>query len=301
MLYANIEIAGRPRFEKGTGGMLAWRRISPDYFRVLGIPTIRGRTFREDDRSPTQQVVIISDSLAHRLFPNEDAIGKQMRWGFQGPFRTIVGVAANVKNNPELSGADDPEYYVPRKLDDTEGVSRQASVMVRTSLDAAAVSDAIRNAVAEIDPTLPVVVQTMGERVTALADRPRFNAVLLGVFAFIGILLSAIGIYGVISFLVAQRTQEIGIRMALGATPASIIRHVLSGAMRWTVGGIVIGLFGSVFAGRLLRTLLFQVPEWDAWSLSFTVAVLFAVSLLAAWLPCRRASRTDPLIALRQD
>jgi predicted permease len=297
----NIEIPGKPRFEQGTGGMLAWRRISPDYFRVLGIPIIRGRTFTEEDRSPNSQVVIISDSLAHRFFPNEDAIGKQMRWGFRGPFRTIVGVAANVKNNPELSSADDPEYYVPRKLDDTEGVSPQASVIVRTSLDPSAVSDTIRNTMAAIDPALPVVVQTLGERVTALTDRPLFNAVLLGVFAFIGVLLSAIGIYGVISFLVAQRTQEIGVRMALGATPASIIRHVLSSALGWTIGGIAIGLLGSVFVGRLLRTLLFQVPEWDPWSLALTSAVLLAVAFLAAWLPSRRASRTDPLTALRQD
>jgi predicted permease len=301
MLYANLEIAGRPAFPKETGGLVAWRRVSPDYFRVLEIPIVRGRGFIEEDRSPSQQVVIISDSLAQRLFPNEEALGKQIRWAFRGPFRTIVGIAANVRNNPGLAGTDDPEYYVPRKQDDAEGVSPRAAIILRTSLGVEAATNAMRATVAAMDPTLPVNVYTMDQRVSELVAGPRFNAVLAGWFGAIGVLLAAIGLYGVISFLVTQRTQEIGIRLALGATCGSIIRLVFSAALRWTAIGMALGFVGSLFATRLLRTLLFKVAERDLWTLFLTMAVMLGIALLAAWLPSHRASRTDPMVALRQD
>ena len=299
MLFANIEVEGRSASIEGTGGQVAWRWVTPEYFRILDIPILRGRTFVEDDR--TQDIVIVSDSLARRLFPSDDAVGKRMRWGMQGPWNTIVGVAGNVKNNPDLASADDPEYYVPRKYNSDRGASRQASIILRTPLDLKVVSDTVRDEVAEIDATLPVDIQTMDQRVSALADRPRFNAVLLVAFSITGLLLAAIGVYGVISFLVVQRTQEIGVRMALGATPRSIVGLVLSHAMGWTAGGMVIGLIGSLFATRLLRSLLFQVPERDMWTLFSTMAVLLVVAAAAAWVPSARASRTDPIIALRQD
>ena len=299
MLFANIEVEGRSASIEGTGGQVAWRWVTPEYFRILDIPILRGRTFVEDDR--TQDIVIVSDSLARRLFPSDDAVGKRMRWGMQGPWNTIVGVAGNVKNNPDLASADDPEYYVPRKYNSDRGASRQASIILRTPLDLKVVSDTVRDEVAEIDATLPVDIQTMDQRVSALADRPRFNAVLLVAFSITGLLLAAIGLYGVISFLVVQRTQEIGVRMALGATPRSIVGLVLSHAMGWTAGGMVIGLIGSLFATRLLRSLLFQVPERDMWTLFSTMAVLLVVAAAAAWVPSARASRTDPIIALRQD
>lgn len=301
MLYANIEIEGRPRTPESTGGLVAWRRVTPEYFRVLGIPILRGRAFTESDRNADQHAVIISDSLAHRLFPSEEAIGRQMRYGFQGPWRAIIGVAANVKNNPGLADADDPEYYVPRKHNSDEGASRQASIILRTSLEPKAVSDAVRAAVSAIDATLPVAVQTMERRVSELADRPRFNTALLAVFAAIGVLLAAIGLYGVISFLVTQRTQEIGVRVALGARSRSIICLVLSHAMRWTVAGAIVGVFGSLATTRFLRGLLFRVPERDPWILSLTISVLVVVAFAAAWLPAHRAARVDPVIALRQD
>ncbi len=163
------------------------------------------------------------------------------------------------------------------------------------------IADAIRSEVAAMDPTLPVVIETMSQRVNKLADRPRFNAVLLGLFAAIGASLAAIGLYGLSSFLVTQRTQEIGVRMALGATYGNILGLVFAHAMRWTAAGILIGLLGSLATTRWLRSLLYQVPERDPWTLAITVAVLLVVALLAAWFPSRRALGVDPLIALKQE
>lgn len=299
-VFAGLEVRSRPRLVEGTGGNVTWRSITPDYFATLGIPILRGRNFREQDRDPNQNTIIIGDSLARRLFPNEDPIGKEMRRNQELPWDTVIGVVGNARNNPALFDKDDPEYYVVRKHGSAIP-GRNASVVVRTLMNPQVVADAIRSQVAAIDPTLPVVIETMSQRVNKLADRPRFNAVLLGMFATIGVSLSAIGLYGVISFLVTQRRQEIGVRMALGATPSNILGLVFANAMQWTTAGILIGLLGSFAATRWLRTLLYQVPERDPSTLAITVAVLLVVALLAAWFPSRRALSVDPLIALKQE
>src|SRR5262249_27707625 len=158
-----------------------------------------------------------------------------------------------------------------------------------------------RSEVAAIDPTLPVVIETMSQRVNKLADRPRFNAVILGLFAAIGVSLPSIGLYGLISVLATQPMQEIGVRMALGSTCGHILTVVFARAMRWPAAGILIGLLGSLAATRWLRSLLYQVPERDPWTFAITVAVLLVVALLAAWSPSRRALGVDPLTALKQE
>jgi putative ABC transport system permease protein len=298
-VFAGLEVRGRPHAVEETGGTVTWRLITPDYFATLGIPILRGRSFREEDRDPNQNTIIISDSLARRLFLNEDAIGKEMRRNQQLPWDTVIGVAGNARNNPALSDNDDPEYYVVRKHG-TGNPGRKTSVVVRTFMNPQVVANTIRSEVAAMDPTLPVVVETMSQRVNKLTDRPRFNAVLLGLFAAIGVLLSAIGLYGVISFLVTQRTQEIGVRMAMGATSGNILGLVFASAMRWTAGSLI-GLFGSLAATRWLRSLLYQVPERDPRTLAITLAVLFVVALLAAWFPARRALGVDPLISLKHE
>jgi ABC-type antimicrobial peptide transport system permease subunit len=155
--------------------------------------------------------------------------------------------------------------------------------------------------IAALDPTLPVSIDTLGQQVSQLAQRPRFNAVLLGLFASTGLLLAAVGLYGVMAFLVTERTREIGVRMALGATPAAISRLVLSHAARWTFGGALIGLAGAFAATRLLKTMLFGVEDRDPATLAAAAAILLAVALLAAWIPSRRAASVDPMTALRLD
>src|SRR5262249_20919149 len=169
-IFAGLEVRGRPHVVEGTGGNVSWRIVTPDYFATLGIPILRGRRFREED--PNQNTIIISDSLARRLFPNEDPIGKEMRRNQPSPWDIVIGVAGNARNNPALSDNDDPEYYVVRKHG-TAIPGRKASVIVRTFMNPQPIAGAIRGEVAAMDPTLPVVIETMSQRVNKLADRPR--------------------------------------------------------------------------------------------------------------------------------
>jgi predicted permease len=298
-IYSAIEVTGRPRPTEGTGGMVGWRAVSPDYFSALGINILRGREFTHNDQLPSEHSIVLSDSLARRLFPDGDAIGKTMRFALAGPWRTVVGVAANVKNNGIAEQAD-PEFYIPWKNEDNQNV-RVAHVILRTPLDPRSMSDWLRSETAALDPALPVAIETMPQRVGKLSQRPRFNAALLALFAAMGMLLAAVGIYGVVGFLVAQRTQEIGVRMALGATPRSILKMVLVGVARWVVAGAVTGLIGSWFASRLLQSLLFQVSARDPRPVALAVAVLLLVAFLSAWIPATRGMRVDPMVALRHE
>ncbi|MDP8980346.1 MAG: ABC transporter permease [Acidobacteriota bacterium] len=296
--YFSLEVEGRPRFAGGTGGMVSWRTVTPGYFTALGIPIVRGRAFNEEDRRPDQRSMILSQMLAARLFPNEDPVGKRIQL-VDGARHTVVGVAADVRSGG-LKYALEAEYYVAARhsVDDAR---RTSTVIARSPMDPRAVAEWIRSEIHGMDATLPVEVDTMQAQVSKLADRPRFNAVLLGLFAGIGILLAAIGLYGVMSFLVAQRVPEIGVRMALGATPGSVAKLVLSQAARWTIAGALAGIAGSIAAERLLGALLFQVPKNDPWSLGGAVGLLMAIALMAAWLPARRAARVDPAVALRRE
>lgn len=300
--FASIEVPGRARLAEGTGGMVGWRMVTPNYFPALGIPMIRGRGFQEEDRSPTENPVILSEALAKKLFPADDPIGKSLRFTAfdrQGPWRMIVGVAGDVKNNG-LTTLADPEFYITWK-NDPETYIRRSYLILRTPISAATLVPWVRTEVANLDATAPVEFSTMSQRVGKLTQRPRFDAMLLSLFAGIGVLLAALGIYGVVAFFVQQRTSEIGVRMALGATPRNILTMVLSNVARWTAGGAVLGLFGAWFGTRLLQSLLFQVRAHDPSLLALAVCALFAAAFLAAWIPTRRAMRVDPMIALRYE
>jgi len=298
-IYSVIDVAGRPRSAEGTGGMVTWRAVTPGYFAALGVPILRGRGFQEQDRDPAGNAIILSDALARRMFPGENPLGKQIQPGRSGPWKTVIGVAANVKNSA-LMDSDDPEFYVVRKHS-PEPFGRTATAILSGPLNPAAAALWVRATVSALDPTLPVNIETLDQRVGKLAQRPRFNAWLLGLFAGMGLLLSAIGLYGVVSFLVAQRTREIGVRMALGATPGAVARLVLGHAARWTFAGAALGVIASLFAARLLAAMLFHVSARDPWVLAVAVAVLWAIAMLAAWVPSRRAARVDPMQALRQE
>jgi putative ABC transport system permease protein len=304
-IFARIEKAGYPRMAEGTGGMVGWRAVTPGYFPALGISILRGRAFREADLLPTDNPVILNEALARELFPNEDALGKQLRMGFsegvqqEPPWRTVVGIAANVKNNGITEQAD-PEYYVPWK-ESPDIYPSSAHVIVRTPLNAGAVAQWIRMETASIDATLPVKIETMSQRVGTLTQRPRFQAVLLAIFAGMGVLLAAIGIYGVVGYLVTQRTQEIGVRIALGATPGAILKLVMQNAARWTIAGALLGVAGSWFGARLLESLLFEVKAHDPGLLGGALLLLIAVAMAAAWVPARWAMRVDPIEALRYE
>ncbi len=288
--------------------MVLWRFVTPGYFAALGIPIVRGRPFAEEDRGANAYAIVVSESLAKRLFPGEDALGKQILEGPKGEWFTVVGIASDVKNAGLVRGAD-PEYYLVRKASADVTFQnaeppmgwRQCAVIVRTALDPKLMANSVRRMIASMDSTLPLEMETMDQKMEGIAARPRFNAALLSVFAATGVLLAATGLYGVMSFLVSQRTREIGVRMALGATPGQIMRLTLGHAARWTATGLVLGVVGSVVEARLLSSLLFQVTPGDPVAMAGSLVLLSAVAVLAAMAPARRAARLDPMEALRQE
>jgi predicted permease len=297
---STIEIPGHAKFRAGTGGMISYRYVTPGYFPALGIPILHGRGFTAQDRSSAGKPLILSEGLAKKLFSNgEDPLGKSFRFGSQNDWRTIVGIAGDVKNNG-LAAPADPEFYIPWKTE-TDGYFRSAHIIIQSAINPQAVASWIRSETAAVDPTVPVTIEGMATRVGKVAQRPRFTAVLLTLFAGMGVLLAGIGIYGVVAFLVAQQTREIGIRIALGATPRNVLKMILSNILRWTVAGAALGLLGAWLCSKLLESLLFEVRAHDPLLLALALFVLLVVAFFAAWIPARRAMRVDPVVALRYE
>jgi putative ABC transport system permease protein len=307
--FVAVQAEGHPSLapEQGIGGVVGWRSVTPDYFSVLSIPLLRGRAFDEADRKPGSSAVILNQALAERLFPGEDPLGRVIRLpqaeGVAGAVFSVIGVASNAQNQG-LGGRVGPEYYLVRRHREDDPIfrypeSQHISILVRSALGPATIGQELRNTITALDPTLPVDVGTLGQAVAQLAERPRFSAALLSLFAIIGLLLTAIGIYGVVSLLVNQRTQEIGIRMALGATPENVIGLMVWQASLWIGLGAAAGILGSLVAARWIGSLLFGIRANDPATLAEAAALLLAVALLGAWIPARRAAKVDPMAALR--
>jgi predicted permease len=292
-------IDGRPQ-ESPAPGTVVWRAVTPGYFRALGVPIRKGRGFAEQDRDRGRDVMIVSQSLARRLFHDRDPVGH-----FIGSTQ-IVGTVADVRNSGGTA-RDDPEYYVPRShaadapIYSASDELRRVVAIIRTPLAPEFASRAIRNTIAQLDASLPVQIEPLRESVSRLSVRPRFNALLLAVFAALGLLLSAFGIYGVLGFLVAQRTREIAVRIALGATPHAMVAMVLGNAMRWLAVGMVFGLALSIALSRALNSMLYGMTAYDPVAWTLAAAVLVLTALVAAWQPSRRAARVDPVETLRHD
>jgi putative ABC transport system permease protein len=298
-LLTAVEPEGRAPIPEGTGGPVAWRAVSPEFFSVLDIRIVHGRAFEAQDEQPSEHPMILDETLARRLFLNEDPIGKRIRLFRAERWYTVVGVATDVRNKG-LVESSDPQFYLPWKKDPVEFFTN-AQILVRTPLNPNAVAAWMREATKSQDALLPVEIERLSHRVEKLSERPRFNAVLLSLFAAMGVVLAAIGIYGVVGFLVARQTQEIGVRMALGASPQNILGMVLWNIGRWTIVGAAAGVLGAWFCARLMSSLLFEVGAHDPLPLAVAVLLLFAVAFLAAYLPARRATQIDPLIALRYE
>ncbi|MGO9336218.1 MAG: ADOP family duplicated permease [Terracidiphilus sp.] len=298
-IFNIISVAGKPRPTGGTGGMVTWRWVTPDYFKALNIPIVRGQGFTDEERRSNEHYLVVSSLLAMRLFGDSDPIGQHVRPVPAGPWCTVVGVAANVKNGG-LSGADEPEFYRLRRSIAEDWTPWNAMVL-KTSLPPEAVAPWVRAQIAQIDPTLPIEVETLSESVSKLADRPRFETALLGFFAFCGLLMAVIGLYGVISFVATQRTQEIGVRMALGATRMNILRLIAGEGVRLIVLGGVLGLGAALAAAQLLKSLLFNVGPYDPVVYAGVVGVLGVVALAATLIPARAAMRVEPVVALRYE
>jgi putative ABC transport system permease protein len=303
-VYASLRVEGRPALSSGTGGTVASRSVTPEYFRALQIPFIQGQGFTDEELTSNDHFVILSKSLAGRLFPGENPVGQHLHLHNgapteSDPTNTVVGVAADVKNGG-LAEGDEPEYYRLRRQK-TEDWDRSSVLILKTTLPPAATEAWIRSQVASLDPTVPVDIKTLSERVGKLADRPRFEMLLVGFFAFTGLLLAVIGLYGVISFFVVQRTQEIGIRMAVGASRADILRLVLTNALRLIMPGVFLGLVLAVAFSRVLSSLLFNITPHDPWTFAGVSGLLILVALLAALIPGSSATRVNPTVALRCD
>jgi predicted permease len=308
--FADLAPEGKPSPAPGTGGSIVSRGVTPDYFRALNIPIVRGRNFTEADRQVKDNLVVLSRLLATRMFPGEDPVGKRIIRARDKLWFTVVGVADNVKNGG-LTQQDDPEiYFLRRNVQQDWGgrvpvgevMSGAAPLMlVDGMVPPATVAQWVRSQVAGIDPTVPVEIETLDQAVSKLADRPRFETALLGFFAFCGLLMAVIGLYGVISFVAMQRTQEIGVRMALGATRADILRLVAGEGVRLIVLGGLVGLVAALAAAELLKSLLYNVAPRDPATYVAVAALLALVALAATLVPARAAMRVEPVVALRYE
>lgn len=302
--FDEIAVAGRPLFTPGIGGVVASRRVSPEYFHALNIPIVQGQGFSEEDMTASRDPIIISKRLAALLFPNQNPIGQRMRFDrlrIGQSWSTVVGVAADVKNSG-LTKEELPEYYRLRRNlpnDWRDNWARTEVIVVRSSLPTDQTSRWIRTQIAALDPTLPVDIVTLQERVSKFADQPRFQTFLVGFFATTGLALALVGLYGVISFLVTQRTQEIGVRMALGASRGDVLRLVMGKSLRLIVWGTAVGLVAALALSRVLSSLLFGIGPHDAVTFGFVTALLIFVGLIAALVPARSASKVNPIVALR--
>lgn len=298
--YSDLSVEGRQHPAPGTGGIVVGRKVTPDYFPALNIPILRGRAFSDKDRTGTRSLVVLSKSLAARLFPDEDPVGKRMGRAHDGTSPTVIGVADNVKNGG-LTEQDAPEMYTLRRNIAEDWSGRTPTIIIDSVLPAKAVGPWVRTQIAEIDPTVPVEIEQLTSTVNKLADRPRFEAALLSFFGFCGFIIALIGLYGVISFIAAQRTREIGVRMALGATRANILGLIASEGVRLILIGSAIGSVAAFAAAQLLKSLLFNVDAHDPVGFVSVVLALASAALAATLLPARRAMKVEPVTALRHE
>lgn len=295
-----VYVANRPPLPKGQQASAQWRLIAPGYFRTMGIPLLRGRDLNENDIStdPKNSLrgAVVSEEMARRYWPNEDPVGRQFHpWATGNPPLTVVGVAGNVR----LFGLEaEPEPVV--YLNFAVGTWNPMNVVVRSETPAAGMAGSLRETVRSVDPNLPVAsVRTMDDLLDNTLSPRRFQMVLLGAFAIIALVLAAVGLFGVMAYVVARRTHEIGIRIALGAERAEIFRLVLRHGMLLTSVGIAVGAGGALALSRFISTMLFMVKERDPLTFVATAVVLALAAAAACCIPARRATAVDPVIALR--
>jgi putative ABC transport system permease protein len=295
-------VEGRPEPKPDENVSVDYQVISPAYFSTMEIPIISGRAFNERDAEGKPRVAIINEIMARKYFPGEDVVGKRIAFGEaskEESWRTIVGVAGNVRhasiNAPAFPGA-----YTPY-AQDRESWSR-ISLVLRANGDPSSLAAVLRKEISAIDPQQPVSnVQTMEQLMSASIKRPRFIMLLLGLLASIALALSVVGIYGLMSYSITERTHEIGIRMALGAQARDVLRMVVGQGLKLILIGLGIGITGAFALTRLMSSLLFGVSTADPVTFLAVSALLAVAALLACYIPARRATRVDPMVALRYE
>jgi predicted permease len=292
-------IVGRPT-DSERAPVAEFASISPDYLQVLQVPLLAGRNFAEADTDKSQQVVLIDRTLQRRYWPNEDPLGKQVSFGGrpgQNPTFTVVGVVGDIKSDG-FDAPTAPHIYLPVR----QSPGYASVVFLRSAGNPEALGEAIRHVVQSIDPNIPVFsVRTMDQVIARSMAERRFALQLLGIFAGVALLLAAIGIYGVMAYSFSQRTHEIGIRIAIGAQRMDIFRMAVSEGMQLVAIGLVIGLVGAAALTRSVRSMLFDVSPADPITFAGISLTLAGVAFLACYVPAQRATRVDPLVALREE
>ena len=284
--------------------------VSADFFGTVGTPLIEGRFFTEHDNENTPPVVIINAEAAHRFWPGQDPIGKRIGINYTGPgrrtdaaprLREIVGIVGNIRHDA-LDSPAAPAVYLPYLQDETNHDMATMSLFLRTDGNVMALADSVRNRIHAVDPNQPVQnIQDVADLISQSVATRRYTLILVSAFTAVGLLLAAVGVYGVISYATSQRAREFGIRIALGATRGRVIAYVLRGSVVLTILGSLIGVSGALFLSRLFSSLLFEINPLDVLSFSAGVALLALVSIGAALLPAWRASRVDPIIAMQSE
>jgi putative ABC transport system permease protein len=297
-----VSVEGRPDPGPDQRPDVVTRVVSPEYFSTMGIKLLRGRQFDErQDGADATPSVIISETTARRLWPGEDPLGKRIKPGdpdSPGPWMEVVGVVNDVRQfdltaEPRLQmylPYVQFEWFVPRQL------------VLKTDVEPSSLAAAVRGTVWEVDKDQPVSdVRTMDEVLSESIARQRFSTMLLGIFAAVALALAAVGIYGVMSYAVAQRTREIGIRMALGAQAGTVLKLVVGQGLKLVAAGVLLGLAGSLLLTRLMSSLLFGVSPTDPLTMLTISLMLVGVALLASYVPARRAAKVSPMVALRYE
>jgi putative ABC transport system permease protein len=310
-----ISVEGRPATSLDKVPLVDFSLVSSDYFNTFGIEVRQGRSFNDGDKSNSQQVAIINETAAKRLFANQNPVGQTIWMGppehllpaeDQTPEnrfvrRTIVGVVADVKGS-SLVLESPVEVYAPLTQYRREGWTNTLSLAVQTTVPPETVVPAIREQVRLLDPDQPItLVRTVDELLRRSLSSARFSLWLLGLFAVLGLLLAAIGIYGVMVTAVTQRTHEIGLRMALGARHGDVLWLVIRQGMFPVLIGVAVGLGAAIALTRLMTTLLYEVSATDPLTLALITVLLTVVALLACYIPARHAAKVDPLVALRYE
>jgi putative ABC transport system permease protein len=305
-------IEGRPSPRRGEGPDGIYRVVLPGYFGTMDISLLRGRDFSEHDNQSAPSVIIINEFLANRYWPGEDPIGKRISVGLDqngNPSRqwlTIIGITQNVVRH-DWNAPADGEYYLPFLQSPTYGggaspFSKYMTFVVRTAGEAASQSSAVQNAIRSQDKTVTISeLQTMDEVVAQANAQPRFYLYLLGAFAAVALVLAAVGIYGVMSHSVSRRTHEMAVRMALGAQRAEVMRMVVRESMLLALMGAAVGLLGALAVSPMMKSLLYGVRATDSATLAVAAAVLVGVALVASYIPARRTTKVDPIVALRYE